>query len=309
MALDAATQQLLAQQAAMGGKPIHEMTVTEARDMASMSTPLFGTGPEMAEVEPITIDGPGGGIPARILTPPGDLDGVILYYHGGGWVVGGLDDFDTLCRQLAARTQCAVVMVDYRLAPEHRFPAAAEDAYCALEWADAHRERLAGPGAALIVAGDSAGGNLSAVTALRARDERGPKIDLQVLVYPVTDASLAQGSYTEPENQTLLPKEAMTWFWDHYVPETASRNHPYASPLRAERFDDLPPAVVITAEHDVLRDEGAQYADRLEAAGNTVTTHEVKGQMHGFFTMVNLLPGAAVGMDLVVDAVRRSLDS
>jgi acetyl esterase len=197
-----------------------------------------------------------------------------------------------------------VVLVEYRLAPEHRYPVAVDDSYAALEWAAGHLAEIAGrPDVPLIVAGDSAGGNLSAVMALRARDRGGPRIDLQVLVYPVTDADFERPSYLDPENQLLLTREAMVWFWDHYLPDPARRAEPDASPLRAANLEGLPPAVVLTAEHDVLRDEGEAYAERLRQAGVAVDLKRHPGQMHGFFTFL-LLPGSERGFQQVVKAIR-----
>jgi acetyl esterase len=240
--------------------------------------------------------------------------GVIVYYHGGGWVIGGLADFDKLGRLLAHRTGCAVLLVDYRLAPEYRFPTAVDDAWAALRWADEHRAELTGAGrppseAPLIVAGDSAGGNLSAIMALRARAAGGPTIALQVLVYPVTDCDLESTSYRDPANQLMLSRESMVWFWDHYAPDPEARLHPDASPLRSENFAGLPPAVILTAEHDVLRDEGELYATRLVKAGVPVRHQRFAGQMHGFFTMVDALPGAAAALDYVTAAIAERLSS
>jgi acetyl esterase len=238
--------------------------------------------------------------------------GVIVYYHGGGWVIGGLADFDKLGRLLAHRTGCAVLLVDYRLAPEYRFPTAVDDAWAALRWADEHRAELTGAGrpqaeAPLIVAGDSAGGNLSAIMALRARAAGGPPIALQVLVYPVTDCDLESTSYRDPANQLMVSREAMAWFWDHYAPDPEARLHPDASPLRSANFAGLPPAAILTAEHDVLRDEGELYATRLVKAGVPVRHQRFAGQMHGFFTMVDALPGAAAGLDYVAAAIEERL--
>ncbi len=227
--------------------------------------------------------------------------------HGGGWVLGALGEFDTLARQIVDRTGATVVLVDYRLAPEHRYPVAAGDSWAALRWADEHLEELAGAHAPLIVAGDSAGGNLSAVVAQRAKAEGGPAISLQVLVYPVTDAGTGNASYTDPANQLLLTREAMIWFWGHYAPDPADRKNPDASPLLSEDLSGLPPAVVLTAEHDPLRDEGEAYADKLRTAGVPVQHRRFPGQMHGFFTMVNVLPGAADGLDYVAGSIDRHL--
>jgi acetyl esterase len=246
-----------------------------------------------------------GGVPARFYRPSDRPDlGLLVYYHGGGWVIGTIDEYDTLARKLAERTSCAVVLVGYRLAPEHRFPVAADDSYAALEWAAARLTAVAGrPDVPLIVAGDSAGGNLAAVMALRARDRNGPPISLQVLVYPVTDADFARPSYVADENQLLLTRESMVWFWDHYVPDSARRTEPDASPLRAASVEGLPPAVVMTAEHDVLRDEGEAYAHRLLEAGVPVDFRRHAGQIHGFFSLL-LLPGSERGFQQAVKAIR-----
>ena len=304
MAIDVATQALLGQMAEQGAKPLHEMTPAEARALADGMGALAGPAPAMRSVTDHQVPVEGGEITVRVLVPPQRPHGLIVYLHGGGWVIGGLDDYGTLCRKLAERTSCAVVQVDYRLAPEHRYPAAADDCYAATVWAAEHLAEITGrDDVPLIVAGDSAGGNLSAVVALRARDRNGPHIALQVLIYPVTDADFDRPSYHEPENQTLLTREAMVWFWDHYAPDVARRAEPDASPLRAASLAGLPPAVVLTAEHDVLRDEGEAYADRLREAGVPVDFRRHPGQMHGFFTLL-LLPGSERGMQQVVRAVR-----
>jgi acetyl esterase len=308
MTLDQATSGLLQQMAESGAKPLHEMTPEEARGFGSMLRELYGPGPEMARVENIAIPAPHGDIPARVLVPHGDPRSVIVYYHGGGWVIGALDEFDTLGRQLAEKSSSTVVLVDYRLAPEHRYPAAVEDASTALEWVAKSMGDLAYDGAPVVVMGDSAGGNLAAIVAQRAR-RGGPEIALQVLVYPVTDCDVDNDSYRDPENQLLLTRDSMIWFWDHYTPDASCRTEPDASPLRVDDLSGLPPAVVLTAEHDVLRDEGEAYAAKLRAAGVPVEHRRLDGQMHGFFTMPNVLPGASAGLDYVVEQLERHLDS
>jgi acetyl esterase len=304
MTLDVATRMFLEQAAAAGGKPLHESTPEEARALGAAFAALAGPEPEMARAEDHRVAGVDGDVPVRVLVPLQGARGVIVYYHGGGWVLGAIDEFDTLARKLAERTSCAVVVVDYRLAPEHRYPAAVEDSYIALRWVGEHLSEIAGTeDVPLIVAGDSAGGNLAAVMALRARDQGGPPIALQVLIYPVTDADLDRPSYTDPENQLLLTRDAMRWFWDHYLPDESHRTEPDAAPLRAADLSGLPPAVVLTAEHDVLRDEGEAYAERLEEAGVPVDFKRHAGQMHGFFTLL-MLPGSERGFQQVVKAVR-----
>jgi acetyl esterase len=304
MAVDYATKAMLEQFAGAGGKALHELTVEEARDLGKAFAAMAGPAPTMGRVVDHQVPVAGGAIPVRVLVPPQGARGVIVYLHGGGWVIGAIDEFETMARKLAERTSCAVVLVGYRLAPEHRYPTAVDDSYTALEWAAAHLEEIAGrDDVPVIVAGDSAGGNLAAVMALRARDRNGPKIALQVLIYPVTDADFDRPSYLDPENQLILTREAMVWFWDHYTPDPTRRVEPDASPLRAETLAGLPPAVVLTAEHDVLSDEGEAYAERLGEAGVPVEIKRHAGQTHGFFTFLQL-PGSERGFQQVVKAVR-----
>lgn len=305
MALDHATGRILEELAASGGKPLHESTPDEARQLSASLAAMAGPAPRMARADDLTVSAADGHeIPIRVLVPPQGARGVIVYFHGGGWVIGTIDEFDTMARKLAERTSCAVVLVEYRLAPEHRYPTAVDDSYAALTWVGEHLADVAGrDDVPLIVAGDSAGGNLAAVMAQRARDRGGPAIALQVLIYPVVDADFDRPSYTDADNQLLLTRDAMVWFWDHYAPDAAARHEPDASPLRAASLAGLAPAVVLTAEHDVLRDEGEEYAEQLRAAGVTVDARRHAGQTHGFFTIL-LLPGSERGFQHVVKAVR-----
>ena len=303
MALDLATTGFLKQIAEGDGKPLHESTPDEARALGRMLAELAGPAPEMERVEERTIEGPDGEATLRILVPIENPLGVLVYYHGGGWVIGSIDESDTVARKLAERTSCAVVLVEYRLAPEHRYPTAVDDSYAALEWVGKHLTDIAGREVPLIVAGDSAGGNLAAVMAIRARDRSGPPIALQVLIYPVTDADFDRPSYTDPENELLLTRDAMIWFWDHYLPESSRRTEPDASPLHTENLSGLPPAVILTAEHDVLRDEGEAYAARLQEANVSTDLQRYVGQAHGFFILL-MLPGSELGFQQVVKAVK-----
>ncbi|MGW2329778.1 alpha/beta hydrolase [Streptomyces sp. NPDC001700] len=311
MTLDRATSEFLARAAASGAPPLHDLTPRQARDRFAAMSRLFGAGPAMASVEETTAPAADGGaaVPVRLLVPDDAPRGVILYLHGGGWVVGTPDEFDTLGRRLARRTGCAVVLPGYRLAPEHRYPAAAADAWTALRWADEWRARVAGPAAPLIVAGDSAGGNLAAVVAQRARAEGGPAVAAQVLLCPVTDCDPDTASYADPANQLLLTRATMLWYWDHYAPDASVRRHSTASPLRAADLTGLPPAVVVTAGHDVLRDEGEAYADRLRAAGVPVEHRRFEGLIHGFVTLLDLLPVASANaLGYVADRLDHLLD-
>jgi acetyl esterase len=310
MALDEATAALLQQMAASGAKPLHEMTPAEARGfLAAMRGQEPPSRPEMTSVRNIRVPVSGGFVPLRILVPEENPRGIIVYYHGGGWVLGTIEDSDLLGRQLAQRTGCVVVLVDYRLAPEYRYPVAVDDSWAALQWVSARVEELAGRPVSLVVAGDSAGGNLAAIMALRARAAGGPALAAQVLAYPVTDCDLGTSSYTDPENQLMLSRDSMVWFWDHYAPVVESRAHRDASPLRAVAFAGLPSAIILTAEHDVLRDEGEVYATQLVKSRVPVKHQRFAGQMHGFFTMVGLLPGAGAGMDFVVEEIEKVLAS
>ena len=227
-----------------------------------------------------------------------------MYFHGGGWVIGDLDTHDVVCHAIARRAGAVVVSVDYRLAPEHKFPAAVVDCYAATEWVSANAERVGIDPARISVGGDSAGGNLAAVVCLKSRDENGPRIALQVLVYPVTDlSSFATGSYGEFAEDHYLTRSLMEWFRGYYLSSTEDARNPHASPLLAASLSDLPPALVITAECDPLRDEGEAYAKRLEQAGVPVTCMRYAGMIHPFFSMSGAIPRAFDALQQVAEAV------
>jgi acetyl esterase len=284
MTLDVESARLLEKMAESGLKSFHLMNPYEAREVMASLRPE-AKGPTMHSVAEVQL----GGARLRVLTPGALVRGAILYLHGGGWVVGGLDDFDHFARQLAHRTDCTVVLVDYRLAPEFPFPAALDDVERAAQWLVAHREQLAGSAnGPLIIAGDSAGGNLAAVFCQRAAQRGQLQWALQVLIYPATQADLDGPSYLDPQHQLLLTREDMRWFWDHYLPQADQRQQISASPLAAKDLRGVPPAVVLTAEFDVLRDEGHAYATRLAEAGIVVSERCFSGQMHGFVTMPSL---------------------
>lgn len=293
MALDSATLNFLQMAAAAGGKAPWEVSLEEARGAGTAFAAMQGAGPEIQSVEEHQLAGDGGAFNIRVYRPLEEANAVFVYFHGGGWVLGDIAEQDVLARNLTVETGSTVVMVNYRKAPENPFPVAPDDAWTALLWAADRKEELAGRAdAPLVVAGDSAGGNLAIVTTHRARAAGSPKIDLQVLVYPVTDADFERASYLAPENQLLLNKTLMEWFWDQYVPDASQRKHPEASPLQVPDLSSLPPAVVFVAEHDVLRDEVEAYARRLQEAGVPVEEILVDGQMHGFISMINILPAA-----------------
>ncbi|MGA5540652.1 alpha/beta hydrolase [Mycobacterium sp. NPDC051198] len=311
MPLEPVTQALLAQLAETRDPPMHEGTPAMARMAGPIFAGMSGRGPDVAAVHKLKLDGEDGGkFRVRVLVPEGESRSVIVYFHGGGWVIGDIDlQYDQVGRHLANLTNSTVVLVNYRKAPEHPFPAALEDSWIGLCWAAAHAAEYAPVGAPLIVAGDSAGGNIAAVMTRWARDRQGPRIDYQALVYPVTDCDFDRPSYVAPENQLMLGRDTMIWFWEHYLPDQARRTNPDASPLRALSLAGLPPALVYVAEYDPLHDEGVAYAAALADAGVRVTLEEAAGEMHGYFQMANILPGYQTGMSLVAKNIRSFLDA
>jgi acetyl esterase len=270
-----------------GLPPVDELPIEQARANTELGAPaLFGPVDEVASTEDRAIPGPAGPVRVRIYRPAGHEPPLpaLVYLHGGGWVIGSLDTHDGVCRALCARTPCVVVSVDYRLAPEHRFPAAVEDAWAATVWvAERARELMVRP-AAVAVGGDSAGGNLAAVVALRARDRRLP-LAFQLLVYPVTDHDLETVSYRELAVGYGLTRDTMAWFWEHYLGPGGDGSHVDASPLRASDLAVVAPALVQVAEYDPLRDEGVAYARRLEQAGVPATLTRYDGLIHGYLRM------------------------
>ena len=269
-----------------GFPPVHTMTGAQAR--ATIRSRFVATAnPEAVDIVTDTqIPGPGGDIAVRIYRPVSEAAAlpVVVYAHGGGFVFCDLDSHDGLCRNLANRTGAVFISVDYRLAPEHPWPAAAEDLYAVTKWVADTAGALGVDADRIAVGGDSAGGNLVAVTALMARDRGGPALAAQLLLYPVIAADFDTESYRLFGAGYYNPKPALQWYWDQYVPDHADRAHPYASPLTA-RLDGLPPAVVVLAGHDPLRDEGIAYADALQRAGVAVTRLAYEGGIHGFMTM------------------------
>ena len=216
---------------------------------------------------------------------------LLVYFHGGGWVLGSLDSHDAVCRILCDSTNAVVVSVDYRLAPEHPFPAAVHDGFDVLAWCQQNAQQIGVDPNKIAVIGDSAGGNLAAVMALKARDETGPSLCAQVLIYPVTDTDFTRPSYVDNAEGYFLTTAAMQWFWDKYTGDGSDRNHPYAAPIKAS-LDNLPPAMVITAGYDPLRDEGIAYAEKLKAAGVEVSERAVDDAIHGFIGFSDFYPAA-----------------
>jgi acetyl esterase len=308
MPLDPQSKFLLDQLAAQGGPQLHELTPVQARQaFESMRLPVPGE--SVASIQDLRVPGPGGEIPVRLYAPANAAapSGALVYFHGGGWVIGSIETHENLCKALANRSGARVVSVDYRLAPEHRWPAAAEDCYAVTCHLAEHGAELGIDGARLAVAGDSAGGNLAAVVALLARERGGPRLRHQVLIYPVTDHDFERTSYRENGEGYFLTTDAMAWFWDHYVPDRARRNEASAAPLRAEKLAGLPPATVITAEYDPLRDEGEAYAARLREAGVATTLSRYDGQIHGFVSMLDLLDAGRRAADEIGAALRGAL--
>lgn len=272
-----------------GFPAVHTMTGAQARAVIKSR---FVPPREPEQVDAVTdeiVAGPDGSIPVRIYRPlngAGTLP-VLVYAHGGGWVFCDLDSHDGLCRAFANLLGAVVISVDYRLAPEHRWPSAAEDVYAVTQWTAQNADVLDVDAARLMVGGDSAGGNLAAVTALMSRDRGGPVVAAQLLVYPMIAADFDTPSYRTFGHGFYNPRPALQWYWNQYVPSPADRGHPYASPLSAD-LQGLPPAVVVIAGHDPLRDEGVAYADALVAAGVRTVQCHYEGGIHGFMTMAML---------------------
>ena len=263
---------------------------------------IWGLPDEVDEVVDLLIPGPAGALRVRVYRPLStEVLPVVIWFHGGGWVVGTLASHDPVCRALANRTPCVVVAVDYRLAPEAPFPAAVEDAWAATRWVAEEALKLGGDARRLVVAGDSAGGNLAAAVALRARDS-GLELALQVLVYPVTDFDLDSESYLRLASGLNLTRAKMAWYWKQYL-AGADGSHPDASPLRAPELGGVAPALVQTAEHDPLLSEGEAYAARLADAGVPVTLTRYEGMIHGFIRMPALVAEADFALAEIATAI------
>ncbi|MFC5711755.1 alpha/beta hydrolase [Thalassorhabdus alkalitolerans] len=289
MALDPQSKDLLEQIKAAGRPPTHALTPAEARAETDFSS--FSGEPEhVGKVENKLIPGPEGQIPIRIYTPVGEGPfPTLVYFHGGGWVAGDLDGVDVSCRLLTNRAHCIVISVDYRLAPEHKYPAAVEDAYAAVKWTAEQGPTIQADPEWIAVGGDSAGGNLAAVVSLMARDKQEVSLKFQMLISPVTHHAYTTKSYEENGDGYLLTKDTMKWCWDHYLNSPEEGREPYASPLLAEDLTGLPPALVVTAGYDPLRDEGRAYAERLKHAGVYVEEAHYDELMHGFFWMPGVI--------------------
>jgi acetyl esterase len=296
----------------VGVPPTHTLGVADARayyrDRRAATQPAP---PEVALVRELQASGPQGAIPLRLYRPLGTAAETVLpvlvYYHGGGWVIGDLDTHDTLCRELTNQAGCAVVAVDYRMAPEHRFPAAVIDAIAATHWVRDHAAELRLDASRLAVGGDSAGGNLAAVVAITARNSADLPIAFQLLIYPATDQHRRTPSHTENGQGYLLTSETMDYFSGHYLADRAQYDDWRASPLLHPDLSKLPPALVLTAGYDPLRDEGAAYAERLTAAGNRASYVCFDRQIHGFILMGKVIDEANTAVALCAAELRRAL--
>jgi len=283
-----------------GRPPYETVSPTEARELYLKARVVSNPEPpELKSVRPLAIPASHGPIPARVYTPlklreANGLAPCLVFFPGGGWVIGNLDSHDVVCRKLADEGQLIVIAVDYRLAPEHKFPAAVEDVVTATKWVADNARQFGIDASRLSVGGDSAGGNLAAVVAISARDGNGPAIAGQVLIYPGTDFAMTHPSHSEPETSILLTHSVIRWFRDHYLNGAAEVDDWRASPARVKTLTGLPPAYVLTAGADPVRDEGDEYAKLLKEAGVPVTYRTFPSQFHGFFTMGKLLQQADV---------------
>lgn len=314
MPLDQDTANLLKQLEELGAPELSLLTPEAARALSFDPPP----------VEPVPVASatdrmiPGGSasdtqgaaqeIPVRIYKPlVAGGKGALVYFHGGGWVIGDLDSHDAICRRLAGGAGVTVVAVDYRRAPETVFPGAVDDCYAATTWVANNADLLGIDPLRIAVGGDSAGANLAAAVTLKARDESWPNVRFQLLVYPVTDARFDTPSYRDNGTGHLLTRDTMMWFWDLYVPNALDRTHELASPLRADSLASLPPALVLTAEYDPLRDEGEAYANALISAGVEVTQTRYAGLIHGFFGMWDTVPASRAAILEATTALRDAL--
>jgi len=308
MPLHPKVQALLAAQRLTGAPPMHTLTPERARaDMRAQVAAVSGPLAEVARIEDRCVPASGGPVPVRLYMPAGTgpFPGIV-YFHGGGFVIGDLETHDPLCRQLTARTGAIVCAVDYRLAPEHPFPAAADDALIAARWFLAHADELGADRDRLFVMGDSAGGTLATVTARALRELPSPHLRGQILVYPITDhVDAGAASYAAFADGYGLTRDGMRWFMRHYTADPADATDPRVCPLRMPTLRGLPPAFVVTAEYDVLRDEGERYAERLREDGVDVTFERAAGLHHGFIRLFGILEEPGQWIDRIGDWMRR----
>jgi acetyl esterase len=309
MALDTDMKALLDQMVAAKVQSFHQMTPQAAREQMARRT-VGGEPVPVASVEDRKIPGPNGEIPIRIYTPEGTGPfGALVYFHGGGWVVGNIEMTDQPCRMITKAAGCVTVSVDYRLAPEYKFPAGAEDCYAATKWVMENSVALNCDPSRIAVAGTSAGANLAAAVALMARDRSTPKIAYQLLIYPATQRELDTPSHKQfaTDGYYILSRADMEWFWGHYLASDADAANPYACPAQAKTLAGLPPALVLTAEFDPLRDEGEAYAARLREEGVATVLKRYEGVTHGFFGMPSLIEKSRIAIAEASAALRAAI--
>lgn len=297
--------EFLRQTAALNAPAVSTLPVAQSRAQV-VEAPL--PWPECGPIADRMIRGPGGALAVRCYRPAAAVAAIpagVVFLHGGGWVLADVAKYERFCRELANASGCQVFSVEYRLAPEHKFPASVEDAYAALVWA-AERSRELGV-ERVAICGDSAGGNLAAAVCLMAREHGGPPIAAQALLYPVADCDFETGSYREFAEGHLLTRDSMRWFFRQYLADPGQATHPWVSPLRAADLSGLPPALVVTCQYDVLRDEGDAYAGRLSAAGVAVERLPCPGQLHGFLRRPDVFPAAAPAIERVGGWLRATL--
>ena len=294
-----------------GVPPTHGLSVESARGALDLFFAEEASEP-VADVREFSFAGPESDVPIRVYEPEGERPHPIcVFFHGGGWVLGNLDCYDNVCTRLANRAECLVVSIDYRLAPEHPFPAAPRDCYAATEWALANAGQLGGDPDRVAVAGDSAGGNLAAVVSLMARDRDGPDISHQGLIYPaVNPAGLeVPDSYEENAEGYFLELASMEWFFDRYIQSEIDERNPYAFPLQARDLSDLPSATIVSAGFDPLRDEAYAYEERLEDGDVPVSHHHFEAMIHGFCSMTDELDAAEEGIDAIAEGLRGAFET
>ncbi|WP_345279878.1 alpha/beta hydrolase [Kitasatospora albolonga] len=309
MPLDPQVLALRARRAEAGTPPLYTLDLATARAADLAAIQAAGGDPEpVHQVSELTVPGPGGPLTLRVYRPS-DAPGLpaLLYLFGGGWTLGSLETSDAICRRLANAAGCVTVGVGYRRAPEHPFPAAVRDCHAAAVWLAAHAAELGLDGARIAVGGDSAGGNLAAAVTLLARREGGPELRHQLLVYPNTDRRADTASLRENDDPLLFNRRSVAWYWGHYLADQADGDDPLASPLRADDLSGLPPATVITAEYDPLRDEGEAYAEALRAAGVEVELRRYDGMPHGFFAMAGALDDGRAAQEYAAARLREAL--
>ncbi len=309
MPVDPKVREFLDQLEALDVPPLPTLAPAVAREAVAEDSKALGPGEPVGRKEDRTIPGPAGEIPIRIYTPEGEGPfPILVYYHGGGWVVCDIETHNALCCSITNIAPCIVVSVDYRLAPEHKYPAAVDDCYAAAEWVFENAEALGGDPQRIALAGDSAGGNLATVVSMKARDESAFRPALQVLIYPVTDVDLDRPSYCRCAEGYMLTRADMVWFFENYFGSPEDGKQAYASPLLAKDLTNLPPALVMTAEYDVLCDEGDAYAERLREAGVQVRHSRYEGMIHGFIRHTSLFDQANEAIREIADALNHGID-